>query len=334
MLPEIPSRVWQQYLASRLGSVYTGLRMTRVNAPITRQALCPRSATVPRMTESALGTGPMTSANRSLSRIERFSLALATACNRSHTTKRLLHALNVSVTYHLVKRVAGSRLHTLGLEHVTNLERTSGLMVAANHRSFFDLFLIMAAMAPVARAARRMYFPVRSGFWYDSLLGIGTNAAATCMSMYPPIFRAPEKREETRAGLDFLANELRDRDVVVGMHPEGTRSKCADPYALLPPERSFGRVALLAKPVVVPVFVNGVGNSLVHECISGLRGTAPPIVVAFGAPVDLSDFAGAEPARLRAQIEIGQRVLDAIRELGVTERKFRAALRAETSPRR
>jgi 1-acyl-sn-glycerol-3-phosphate acyltransferase len=169
-----------------------------------------------------------------------------------------------------------------------------------------------------------MYFPVRSSFWYDSLLGIGTNAATSCMSMYPPIFRAAEKREATRAGLDFLARELADPGVVVGMHPEGTRSKQPDPYALLPPEQSFGRVVLLARPTVIPVFVNGVGNSLVRECVSGIRGKAPKIIVAFGAPVDLSEFDGADPTRLRTQIAVGQRVLDAIGGLGRKEQALRA----------
>ncbi len=249
-------------------------------------------------------------------------------------TKRLSQAFGVTLTYRLVRLIAGARLRTVGLEHVTRLERTRGLMIAANHRSFFDLFLTMAAIAPVARAASRMYFPVRSTFWYDSLLGIGTNAAATCMSMYPPIFRDSGKRDATRAGLDFLARELRDPSVIVGMHPEGTRSKLDDPYRLLPPEQSFGRVVLTARPIVLPVFVNGVGNSLLRECVSGLRGNAPPIVIAFGAPVDLSDFEGAAPTLLRAQLAAGQRVLDCIRELGATERAFRAGVEAGSAPGR
>jgi 1-acyl-sn-glycerol-3-phosphate acyltransferase len=110
------------------------------------------------------------------------------------------------------------------------------------------------------------------------------------------------------------------------MHPEGTRSKSTDPYALLPAEQSFGRVVLRAKPQVVPVFVNGVGNSLARECLETLRGTASPIIVVFGAPLELDQFAELEPTRLRSQVEVGQRTLTAIRDLAAEERAYRATL--------
>jgi 1-acyl-sn-glycerol-3-phosphate acyltransferase len=144
--------------------------------------------------------------------------------------------------------------------------------------------------------------------------------------MYPPIFREPSKRAVTRAGLDFLAGELSRSGVLAGMHPEGTRSRGVDPYELLAPEQSFGRVALKAKPTIVPVFVNGAGNSLWRECWDAVRGRAEPIVIVIGAPLELGALAASEPDRLRAQIDVGKCALAAIRELGAEERAYRSSL--------
>lgn len=267
-----------------------------------------------------------------LSPTERIALAIGHACNRSRNAKRVAHWFNLGFTYRLVRLLSGSRVHTLGFEHVSRLDFSRGFLIAANHRTFFDLYLIMTALEPVVRRVRRMYFPVRSGFWYDSLLGVGVNAFASGMAMYPPIFRAAEKRETTRAGLDFLASQLREPGVLVGMHPEGTRSRGTDPYQLLGPEQSFGRVVLAANPVVLPVFVNGVGNSLLRECAEGLRGKAAPIVVAFGAPLDLSQFKAADPRRLRDQIAVGKHALGAIQALAAAERDYRSSLAARGTP--
>jgi 1-acyl-sn-glycerol-3-phosphate acyltransferase len=176
----------------------------------------------------------------------------------------------------------------------------------------------------------RAYFPVRSAFWYDHPVGVLINAAASGMSMYPPIYRETEKRGATRAGLDFLANELHRPGTVVGIHPEGTRNKGTDPYELLPPEPGFGRVVLRARPIVLPVFINGLTNNFVAECRSTFDGTGPPILIAIGPPVEFGDLLDADPTRLRAQVAVGRRVLEEIAALAVIERRRRHSLGSRT----
>jgi 1-acyl-sn-glycerol-3-phosphate acyltransferase len=175
----------------------------------------------------------------------------------------------------------------------------------------------------------RVFFPVRSAFFYDRLIGIAINAVCATMAMYPPIFREAHKRDITRIGLDFLAEALRHPGTVVGIHPEGTRGKGPDPYELLPPEQGFGRVVLTAHPIVIPIFINGMSNNLAAECKSTFDGTGIPIIIAFGKPVDLSEFQNVDPHRLRAQIDVGRKVLGEIQKLAMTERKLRDALMDE-----
>jgi 1-acyl-sn-glycerol-3-phosphate acyltransferase len=207
-----------------------------------------------------------------------------------------------------------------GAHHLEGLPADRGVLLAPNHRSFFDLFVATRVAYGQIGSCSRLYFPVRSSFWYDSIAGLVVNVVATGCTMYPPVFRAPHKRPVTRAGLDFLASELRLPGTLAGMHPEGKRSRGADPYALLPPEGGFGRVVLLARPSVVPVFIDGLGNSLIQEARRALSGSCSPIRVVFGPPLDLGPCAALDPSRLRSQIEVGQRALACIGQLGETAR--------------
>jgi hypothetical protein len=74
-------------------------------------------------------------------------------------------------------------------------------------------------------------------------------------------------------------------------------------------------VVLASHPIVVPVFIKGLTNDFFAECASTFRGTGEPIVIVFGDPVDTSEVAGEDPQRLRAQVAVGRKVLDEIREL-------------------
>jgi 1-acyl-sn-glycerol-3-phosphate acyltransferase len=262
----------------------------------------------------------------SLSRFERFSLRLGNFVNTSPRVKEAARRLNETVTGRWMHLVSGARMHLIGLEHMTAMKPDRGILLAANHRSFFDMYMVLTHLHRHVDWCRRAFFPVRAAFWYDHPLGVLVNLSASMMSMYPPIYREPEKRGATRAGLDHLARELERPGTVVGIHPEGTRNKGTDPYALLPPEQGFGRVVLRAKPIVVPIFINGMTNAFVSECRSTLDGTGIPIIIVFGAPVKLGNLLDADPQRLRAQIAVGKKVLDEIGRLAQVERAVRADL--------
>ncbi|MHB8876004.1 MAG: lysophospholipid acyltransferase family protein [Myxococcaceae bacterium] len=230
--------------------------------------------------------------------------------------------------------VSGARMTLLGIEKMKALRPDRGVVLASNHRSFFDMYMVLTHLSKHADYCVRPYFPVRSTFFYEHPLGVLVNAAASSMAMFPPVYRDPEKAEATRAGLDFIAAELGRPGTVVGIHPEGTRGKGPDPYELLPAEPGFGRVVLQARPIVIPIFVNGLSSDFLKECGSTVVGIGIPIIIAFGAPVDLSEFDGADPHRLRPQVQVGRKVLAEIARLAEAEKVLRAELTAAGLRRR
>lgn len=261
-----------------------------------------------------------------LSPTEKVIRRLAQQINERPRLKALAQAFNEGPSRWLIELLSRSRIHLVGLEKLAALSSARGVLLAANHRSFFDLHLVATYFTRHGPSCRRAYFPVRSSFWYDRLPGAAVNALVTGMVMYPPIFREPHKRQITRQGLDFLARELRRPGTLVGMHPEGRRSRGPDPYELLPAEQSFGRVVLKALPQVVPVFVNGVGDDLAEEAWGSVTRRGSPIIIVYGDPVDVTAFRDLDGTRLKHQIQVGRGVLDQIRRLAETERSARAVL--------
>jgi 1-acyl-sn-glycerol-3-phosphate acyltransferase len=262
----------------------------------------------------------------SLTRFERAALRVGARVNESPRAKRASRRFNELVTGRWMTLVSERRMTLLGLDHVRALRPDRGVLLAANHRSFFDMYMVLTHLHKRVDWCERAYFPVRSTFWYDHPLGLLTNAMVSGMSMYPPIYREVEKRSVTRLGLDFLAAELQRPGTLVGIHPEGTRNKGDDPYDLLPAEQGFGRVVLSARPIVLPVFINGMANDFIHECRSTLDGSGMPIIMSFGPPVEFGEMLEADPQRLRAQVAIGRRVLEEIAALGSIERAERETL--------
>lgn len=273
---------------------------------VAHQLVTPSQVSVPRLRD-AVWSGP-------LALRERAALGIAVACNERVPLKRLTDIWAKAVVSRVVSTLCGRRLRVRGVEHLERLAPSGGILLATNHRTFFDLFTVAYAFSRRPDLCQRMYFPVRSGFWYEHPLGVLVNGLGTGMSMFPPIFRPQQKRDITRRGLDWLAERLSEPGVVVGMHPEGTRSREPDPYTLLPAEQSFGRVALLSRATIVPAFVTGLSNSIRSE-VARRRERTALVDVAFGAPVSWGDFQGCDPLRLRNQLALGQHVLHAIQEL-------------------
>jgi len=263
-----------------------------------------------------------------LTRSERVAFRFGRFVNESARLKAVARWWSHTVSSPWMTLVSSRRMHLDGMEKLAALRPDRGVLLASNHRSFFDMYMITTYLDRDTDLCQRLYFPVRSAFWYDRPIGVAVNATASAMSMFPPIFRETEKRELTRRGLDFLAAELARPGTVVGIHPEGRRGKGPDPYELLPAEQGFGRVVLSARPIVIPIFVNGMTNDFVAECRSTLDGTGIPIIMVFGDPVDLSEFDGADPTRLRAQIDVSRTVLREIAKLAEREKLLRAELAA------
>lgn len=217
------------------------------------------------------------------------------------------------------------RLHVHGLERLQDVPDQAPLLLVANHRTFFDLFILGWILITHPRLGRRVSFPVRSNFFYESVAGLLVGAVFTGGSMFPPFFRSAEKKAMNRISLAILLEKLRTPGQMVGFHPEGTRNKTDDPYRLLPAQPGAGELALKARPVVVPAFILGMSNSLWAEVKANFRRERTVIAV-FGEPVRLPELAG--ETRLSHHKKFADQINERIAHLGAEER----ALRSEASP--
>src|SRR5262245_28936207 len=229
-----------------------------------------------------------------LSRAERLSLAVTRFVNERPAAKRAQHLFLSRFNQAWVKYAIGRRIYVDNIEWL--LDRPErGLLLCMNHRSYFDASITMFSLYERgAMWADKIYFPVRSNFFYEHPVGFAVNLMIGGGALYPPIFRDASKAELNRDALERMVRFLGEPGALVGMHPEGTRGKGPDPYQLLPAQPGVGQVVLQARPLVVPAFVNGLSNSYVQDITDTYRKDIRrerPIIIAFGEPVDYADLA-------------------------------------------
>ncbi|HWO20914.1 MAG TPA: lysophospholipid acyltransferase family protein [Kofleriaceae bacterium] len=275
-----------------------------------------------------------------LTRVERLALRFAEASNEDPRGKWLQTQFLRGVSYVWVRACLANRMLAEGVEDLMALRPETGVMLVSNHRSFFDQYAMLLAcyMGPV-HWAKRLYFPVRSNFFYDQPLGILVNAAIAGGAMYPPIYRQAERRVLNDEALDKMVEILRTPGNVLGVHPEGTRGKSPDPYQFLPAQPGVGKAALLGRPMVIPAFIHGLGNNIVEDVRQNFGKEARrsrAVITVFGAPVDYSDLCAEKP-RPTLYKKCADRFMAAVRPLAERERALRAALLAgeidEADPR-
>jgi 1-acyl-sn-glycerol-3-phosphate acyltransferase len=245
---------------------------------------------------------------------------------------------NVDETLRWCQRAIGARWidlctrnlrHLYGLERLPPLDPKRSFICVANHRSFFDLYVVTAML--VRRGMpHRMLFPVRSTFFYDSAAGFLVNGLMSFFAMYPPVFRERHRATLNLAGIDEVVWMARRGGAFIGVHPEGTRNKGSDPYALLPAQSGVGRIIRHSEAVVIPVFINGLINNLWRQVSSNAAKNGEPILAVFGQPVDFGGLLSRPPSP-RLYKQIAERAVDAIGALSREERELRAKLVTATS---
>lgn len=229
-----------------------------------------------------------------LSFLERFAVLIGKALNETAAGKRIQTAFLRKVSFAWVSGALAPRMLVTGLDELARMQPDRGVMIVSNHRSFFDLYAISAAiwMGKVPWA-KELLFPVRSNFFYERFVGILVNLLIGGGAMYPPVFRQPERTALNGEMIDKVSSFLQKPGVMVGMHPEGTRNKGDDRYAMLPAQPGVGVLALKAHPVVIPVFIQGLTNSLPYELrarrIPNIRRNDPCICI-FGRPMEYGDL--------------------------------------------
>ena len=259
--------------------------------------------------------------------IERFWFAIADGLLR--TARPLLILWNRLFMVHFSWLLTGPRVHRWGMEHLADLGPKDCLIFVSNHRSFFDFYVIGPILYTRTRLAKTILFPVRSPFFYDSVVGGVVNGFMSGFFMFPPIMRGKEKRGFNAYALDRMVAELERPGMLLGIHPEGTRNKNPDPYTFLRAQPGVGTIlARSAHTRVVPVFITGLSNSFGEEFRRtwGKQRADFPIDVVFGAPIRFDDLRE-KGNRLAVHMEMTQRSMDAVVALAEHHRQDIAAKR-------
>ncbi|MEM1023791.1 MAG: lysophospholipid acyltransferase family protein [Myxococcota bacterium] len=275
----------------------------------------------------------MSQGGSKLSTLERFHVQLVEWSLRNRRADAVLTWLQRKVGARWIDACTRRLRHVHGLDRILPY-RERPILLVANHRSFFDMFLINAVLYREGGFRRRFLFPVRANFFYDSLPGFFVNGLVSFFSMYPPVFRDRKRAALNHQSFEALGRALAQAGRSAGVHPEGRRNTDSNPYTLLPPQSGIGRLVRASGVPVLPVFVNGLLNDIRRQILGNVRGDGPPIHVVFGAPVELDSLMDG-PATSRAHRAVAERIMEAIQSLGEEERQLRAATlgpRPETDP--
>ncbi|MDT5269656.1 MAG: 1-acyl-sn-glycerol-3-phosphate acyltransferase [Acidobacteriota bacterium] len=262
-----------------------------------------------------------------LSLFERFAFRLTWRMNRG-PLKRFWTFCQQTLGAGWIQVSTYNLMHVSGLEHVEAVSHERPILLVANHRSFFDMYVVSTVLFRRTSWRKQLFFPVRGRFFYDSFAGLLVNLVMGWWSMFPPFFAGgdnpkTEQREFDKFSMRLLASLAREgAGNVIGFHPEGTRNKNADPYTYLRPKPGVGRLIKDARPQVVPVFVAGLSNDLPKQVLGNWRG-GEKVRVRFGPALELSDFYDRRDS-VRTYKEIADFVMSKIAELGEQDRAERA----------
>ena len=255
--------------------------------------------------------------------------------NERSTPKRLQTRFVRTITEFWVSRAVKRRTLVDGVDPLLAFAPDRGVVLVSNHRTFFDMYIIMLGLyGSGAEWPKRLYFPVRSTFFYERLAGLAVNFAVGGGAMYPPIFRDRAKAEHNKDSVARTSRLLEEPGTLVGLHPEGTRNKGEDPYDILPAQPGIGQIILASRAIVIPVFVNGLSNDIVHDVRLNFNPDAPrqnPVVISYGEPIDYSDLAAKKP-RAALYKRMADRTRESIMALGERERDIRAQCRSGAFP--
>lgn len=258
-----------------------------------------------------------------LSRVEAFHVRFAHTMG-SDPWKARLSVASSHVNARMIVALLGRGMNVQGLEHVRGTDPTRPVMLVANHRSYFDMFVASAVVMRKVGRPGRIYFPVRSRYFYDTVPGFILNGVMAHWSMFPPFFTSPDHKQFDHYAVDLLTELLSENQPnIVGIHPEGTRNKSSDPYSQLRAKPGAGRMIHTARPQVIPVFVTGLSNGVFGTIRDGLS-RPNSIRLRFGPPPDLEELLEMDPKGSTYK-RISERVMEHVARLGEEDRREFAA---------
>lgn len=151
-----------------------------------------------------------------------------------------------------------STVRRLEIRGAENIPGQGGFLLVSNHRSYWDPIIIGCALPK----SRRIYFMAKQELFSIPVLGSVINMLGAF-----PVKRGGADRTAIRKALDHLSGGR-----VVGIFPEGTRSKNED---MLEPHRGAAMLSTRASVPVLPV------------AVIGSRGCLSKVSIVFGSPIFL-----------------------------------------------
>ncbi|NIV91999.1 hypothetical protein GWN42_04150, partial [candidate division KSB1 bacterium] len=200
---------------------------------------------------------PTTEHLKTLKPVERLHFRITHSLHSSPTMRKCLTAVGSTFSKWWVECGTSKTVSDHGFENFKKIDPSRSVLLVVNHRSFYDQFVIAARLFSLYGPHHHVHFPVRSNFFYDNPLGLFVNLPLALGVMYPPIIRDRKRRSWNAFATDLMVELLKDPQNLVGFHPEGTRNKGPDPYALLPAKPGCGELIHRSNPNVVPVFLQG-----------------------------------------------------------------------------
>jgi len=252
-----------------------------------------------------------------LTGFERFAVASITAIHDNPVSKYLSYAFTRFVSKEWILFVTGRRIEVTGGEHVARLDPERGILLVANHRTMWDMYVALSVWLTLNDRRWSMYFPVRREFFYTHPLGWLVNLGISGGGMWPPMSQTLDRSGRNARALVKLAEVLERPFTIVGIHPEGTRNKSVDPLRFLKAKGGVGRLVRACHPdvLVMPFYLDGLSGSVGLELQRTFTrpgpGGVPPIRIVYGEPVPVSSLDREQPASA-----IARDLLQRVHELG------------------
>lgn len=170
-----------------------------------------------------------------------------------------------------------------------NIPKKGGFILASNHVSYYDPF---AVGTPVVN---KVHFMAKKELFEEPLMGwVITKLGAF-----------PVDREKSDLRAIKTALEILKSGEVVGIFPEGTRSKDGEVHDA---QRGTATISIMAKVPVVPAAVVGTKDAMMSKF--------PPkwkrIMVKYGKPIYPEDFKGSKKERIE---KMTHAIIDSIRDM-------------------
>ena len=254
--------------------------------------------------------------------VEKLTVPLGEKINQGERLKNFAAAYGYHVSRPFVSWISQPRWRLFDEENMVDLKPPRGVLLVSNHRSFFDMYVAATTIFTHGDFIERLYFPVRSRFFYDNPFGPLVNALMSGFAMWPPVFRDERKESLNAIGLEQMAYALSEPGAVLGIHPEGTRQKGDDPYILGVARPGVGRLIQRCHPetLVLPFFILGPGNDLLAEVRRRIRGeTSPEIRMHWGKAIPCEEL----QRTARSPEEIASELLLTVHDLGQRDRRAR-----------